>query len=105
MRKEVPEIGWGDFKMLRAGGPEVLAMRYDWRNNSVVVLHNLSSAPQEVRVEVGLQGDDGTRLVNLLSGEHSVADESGRHRILMEGYGYRWYRAGGLTYLLKRSDA
>jgi maltose alpha-D-glucosyltransferase/alpha-amylase len=22
----------------------------------------------------------------------------------MEGYGYRWYRVGGLDYLLKRSD-
>jgi maltose alpha-D-glucosyltransferase / alpha-amylase len=23
---------------------------------------------------------------------------------LMEGYGYRWYRVGGLDYLLRRSD-
>jgi len=22
----------------------------------------------------------------------------------MEGFGYRWYRIGGLNYLLKRSD-
>ncbi len=28
----------------------------------------------------------------------------GRHRLLLEGYGYRWYRVGGLDYLLKRSD-
>jgi maltose alpha-D-glucosyltransferase / alpha-amylase len=45
MRKEVPEIGWGDFTVLRAGTSEVLAIRYDWRNNSVVVLHNLSAVP------------------------------------------------------------
>jgi maltose alpha-D-glucosyltransferase/alpha-amylase len=24
--------------------------------------------------------------------------------MLLEGYGYRWYRIGGLDYLLKRSD-
>jgi maltose alpha-D-glucosyltransferase/alpha-amylase len=24
--------------------------------------------------------------------------------LLIEGYGYRWYRVGGLDYLLKRSD-
>lgn len=27
-----------------------------------------------------------------------------RHTLLLEGYGYRWYRVGGLDYLLKRSD-
>jgi maltose alpha-D-glucosyltransferase/alpha-amylase len=105
MRKEVPEIGWGDFSILRAGGPDVLAIRYDWRNNSVVVLHNFSAVPREVWVDVGLEGEGGARLVNLLSQEHSFADVSGRHCILIEGYGYRWYRAGGLGYLLNRSDS
>lgn len=105
MRKEVPEIGWGDFSILRAGGPDVLAIRYDWRDNSVVVLHNFSAVPREVWVDVGLEGEGGARLVNLLSEEHSVADGSGRHCILIEGYGYRWYRAGGLGYLLNRSDS
>jgi len=104
MRKEVPEIGWGDFDILRSGTREVLAMRYDWRDNSVVVVHNLSAQPCEIRLSVGLEGDEGLRLVNLLSTDHSVADESGKHRILLEPYGYRWYRAGGLSYLLKRSD-
>ena len=36
MRKEVPEIGWGDFTVLKVGDPGVLALRYDWRNNSVL---------------------------------------------------------------------
>jgi polyhydroxybutyrate depolymerase len=35
---------------------------------------------------------------------HSRADERGRHTLLLEGYGYRWYRVGGLDYLLRRSD-
>ena len=35
-------------------------------------------------------------LVNLLAMEDSRADESGRHRIQLDAYGYRWYRAGGL---------
>ena len=54
MRKEVPEIGWGDF----AGDPDarrrVLVMRYDWRNNSVLFVHNLDEKPREVSFEVGL---------------------------------------------------
>src|ERR1700677_35101 len=42
MRKEVPEIGWGDFSFISAGTPQVLAMQYDWRNNGVLCVHNLT---------------------------------------------------------------
>jgi maltose alpha-D-glucosyltransferase/alpha-amylase len=38
MRKEVPEIGWGDFKVLDLGDKSIFAVRYDWRNNSVLTL-------------------------------------------------------------------
>ena len=103
MRKEVPEIGWGDFSVLRTRTPEVLALRYDWRNNSVIVLHNLGALPREILLDVGLAGKESERLVNLLSSDHSVANRSGKHCILLEPYGYRWYRAGGLAYLLNRT--
>jgi maltose alpha-D-glucosyltransferase/alpha-amylase len=102
MRKEVPEIGWGDFEILKVRDPAVLAIRYDWRNNSVLVMHNLHEEPREVLLDVKL-GEPGLRLMNLLGDEHSKAEKSGKHRIVLEGYGYRWYRVGGLDYLLKRS--
>jgi maltose alpha-D-glucosyltransferase/alpha-amylase len=103
MRKEVPEIGWGDFVVLRTQ-PDILAIRYDWRNNSVVALHNLSAVPREIWLDIGLEATNEQRLINLLSEEHSIADHSGKHRILIEAYGYRWFRAGGLAYLLNRTD-
>jgi maltose alpha-D-glucosyltransferase/alpha-amylase len=40
----------------------------------------------------------------LLTEDHSRAEEDGRHHLLLEAYGYRWYRVGGLDYLLKRSE-
>jgi maltose alpha-D-glucosyltransferase / alpha-amylase len=40
----------------------------------------------------------------LLAENHSRADDRGKHTLMLEGYGYRWYRVGGLDYLLKRSD-
>src|ERR1700729_2260656 len=43
MRKEVPEIGWGTFAILRVDTDEVLAMRYDWRGNAVLFLHNFGA--------------------------------------------------------------
>jgi maltose alpha-D-glucosyltransferase/alpha-amylase len=67
-------------------------------------VHNLDGKPREVTLDPGL-GDDGALLVNLLSDDHSRADrKTGRQRLLLEPYGYRWYRIGGLDYLLKRSD-
>jgi maltose alpha-D-glucosyltransferase/alpha-amylase len=104
MRKEVPEVGWGDFKVIATRDPAVLVVRYDWRNNSVVFVHNLDEKPCEVSFATGLAGDAGKCLVNLLSEDHSQANERGQHTLILEAYGYRWYRAGGLDYLLKRSD-
>jgi len=105
MRKEVPEIGWGDYQILRLRDPAILALRYDWRNNSVVILHNLDPKAREITFDVGLEGEGGRLLVNLLSDDHSEAQPNGKHKLVIEGYGYRWYRAGGLDYLLRRTEA
>ena len=104
MRKEVPEIGWGDFKVIATRDPAVLIVRYDWRNNSVLFVHNLDEKPRVISFSVGLPGDAGALLVNLLAENHSRANKRGKHRLLVEAYGYRWFRVGGLDYLLKRSE-
>jgi maltose alpha-D-glucosyltransferase/alpha-amylase len=104
MRKEVPEVGWGDFEVLSIRDPAVLAIRYDWRNNSVLFVHNFDAIPREVGFSTGLRGNEGRLLINLLTEDHSRAGEDGKHHLLLEAYGYRWYRVGGLDYLLKRSD-
>jgi maltose alpha-D-glucosyltransferase / alpha-amylase len=105
MRKEVPEVGWGDFEVLDTGDDAVLGMRYDWRNNSVLFLHNFADGPREVKFSTGLKGDNRSdALINLLAADHSNADEKRKHCVLLDPYGYRWYRVGGLDYLLKRSE-
>jgi maltose alpha-D-glucosyltransferase / alpha-amylase len=104
MRKEVPEVGWGDFKVIATRDPAILIIRYDWRNNSVLFAHNLDERPREISFSVRLPSKSGQLLINLLSEDHSRAGTRSKHRLLMEGYGYRWYRIGGLDYLLKRTD-
>jgi maltose alpha-D-glucosyltransferase / alpha-amylase len=104
MRKEVPEIGWGDFSLLATGCNDVFGLRYEWRNNSVLFLHNLSGSPREISFVSGVQRAPDEMLVNLLSNDHSRASDAGVHTVLMEPYGYRWYRVGGLDYLLKRTE-
>ena len=104
MRKEVPEVGWGQFKVLDVGDDAVLGLRYDWRNNSVLFLHNLADSPREIEFSTGLKGEEGGLLINLLSSDHSRAGNNGRHCVCLEAYAYRWYRVGGLDYLLKRTE-
>ena len=102
MRKEVPEFGWGDFEALDTGNAAVLALHYTWRNNEVLAVHNLID--QVVEIELQLKGEAGKKLVSLFDHAHSEADRRGRHRLILEPYGYLWYRMGGLGYLLDRSD-
>ena len=104
MRKEVPEIGWGDFELIATRDASVLAIRYDWRNNSVLFVHNLASTPREISFSVKVAGENGRVLINLLSEDHSQARTFREASVMLEAYGYRWYRVGGLDYLLNRSD-
>ncbi len=105
MRKEIPEIGWGDFSFLPLLTSGVLAMEYTWRNNSVVCVHNLVSEPQEIRFRLRTKNAcEYEQLTNLLSDDHCLPNK-GHYCIVLEPYGYRWFRVGGLEYLLRRSEA
>jgi maltose alpha-D-glucosyltransferase/alpha-amylase len=101
MRKEVPEIGWGDFSFLSASATDVLIMRYEWRSSSVLFIHNLSGLPREVSFSAGAEPCE---LINLLSNDHSQPTEGGKHRILLEPYGYRWFRVCALDQLLEHKN-
>ncbi|WP_448100387.1 alpha-amylase family protein [Luteibacter jiangsuensis] len=98
MRKEIPEVSWGDFEVLPLDDNAVLMLRYTWRGNAVLFLHNLCDAP----VEVDFAGP--AQLTNVLSEDHSRPDERGRHQVMLEPYGYRWFREGGLGYILDREE-
>jgi maltose alpha-D-glucosyltransferase/alpha-amylase len=100
LRKECPEFGWGTYKTLRTGDSSVLAIHYEWRNNSLVTIHNFHERSKSITLDIG--GKEGARLVNLFAGEHSQAGPGGKHKIVIEGYGYRWYRIGDLGHILKR---
>src|SRR5207248_4797814 len=62
MRKEVPEIGWGQFDIVDTGDPAVLALHYTWLDNRVLVVHNLRGDVREITVR--LDGAPGRTLTN-----------------------------------------
>ena len=90
MRRECPEISWGNWRILEVDAPGVLAMRYSWDNRSLVTLHNFTPKPRAVR----LRPSDikASALVDLLATHDSHAGESGAHVVQLQPYDYRWFR-------------
>ena len=65
------------------------------RSGSVLFLHNLSEHAREIFFRTGTDAAEGEELTNLLGNDHSHAGPDGRHRVLLEAYGYRWFRLTG----------
>jgi maltose alpha-D-glucosyltransferase/alpha-amylase len=101
-RKECPEISWGRFTVLRTTAREVLALRYDWRNTSLVTLHNFADRASRVRLRVD-SPNDGI-LVDVFGDHHSRAQNDGDHRFTLEAHGWRWLRVGSADNTLELSD-
>jgi maltose alpha-D-glucosyltransferase/alpha-amylase len=99
VRKECPEIGLGKCAILDTGSSHVLAMRYDWRGNSVLVVHNCDEQPHEITVRPEVPG--GELLANLLADEDLRSASNGEHRIALNSLEYRWFRVGGLGYAVR----
>jgi len=102
MRKECPEISWGSFSVLRTNVPEVLAVRYDWRETSLLTLHNFSATAQRLKLKVGCEHDE--LLVEVFDNRNSRIHNDGLHRIRLEPYAWRWFRVGAPDNILNRSD-
>ena len=94
MRRECPEISWGDWKILKTSEPGVLIMRYQWHDHSLLILHNFTAKPKAPRISCANAGDH--ILVDLLAKNDSRSEPSGSHVINLPPYAYRWYRAGGI---------
>ena len=100
-RKECPEIGWGTMEILSVGPADVLAIRYDWRNTSLVTLHNFSSEPRAVSFK--LDCPRGDRLVDVFFPRESHSDSSEDHQMDLAPYDWRWYRVGSADNSLDRA--
>ena len=104
MRKECPEISWGDWKILSTDESGVLVMRYEWDEHTLVTLHNFTSKPRAVvldRAAVAV-GHPVAKLVDLLAQNDSRIDGQGRFVIQLQPYDYRWFRAGGIDLNMPR---
>ncbi|MFC3199997.1 alpha-amylase family protein [Parapedobacter deserti] len=87
VRKACPEIGFGDFEIIRSSSKYIFAVRYEHDGKSLLTIHNFSATPQEFRL-TGVRLADQP-LMDLISGQ-PVGTKGGRLRLA--GYGYSWCR-------------
>jgi maltose alpha-D-glucosyltransferase/alpha-amylase len=91
LRKECPEIGWGEWNLVSTRTPSVLALVHRWRGRAVLCVHNFDDHPREFTL--GLEcGSE--RLVSLRDEHDAIAMRNGRPRLQLEPHGYAWYRLG-----------
>src|SRR6188768_2151731 len=100
-RKQCREISWGDYVVLRTNVPDVLALRYDWRDTALLTLHNFGSGRRRVRVKLDCRNDDV--VVDVFDNRQSRKHNDGAHHIDLDGHGWGWYTVGSADNSLDRS--
>jgi maltose alpha-D-glucosyltransferase/alpha-amylase len=94
LRKECPEIAWGRFEPVATGSDSVIGFSYVWRDNRIVLLHNLADRPVDVRLRLpGVH-----ELTNLMTAADDRTSSNGGYRFSIEELGFRWFRCGTRAY-------
>ncbi len=88
-RKETPELGFGDWRVLDHDVDSVLAHACTWDDRTIVAVHNL--APEPCRLSIPLGIGDAVAYHDLFGGGREELDEP-ILRLTLEGYGCGWYR-------------
>ena len=100
LRKERPEIGYGEWEILETGEPHTLAVTYVHLGTRVVTLHNF--AERAVTVRFALPGAGGADLVDLTepfeTGPQRGEEE---YELRLGAYGYRWFRLRGTNPVMR----
>jgi maltose alpha-D-glucosyltransferase/alpha-amylase len=86
-RESCPEIGWGEIQVIEADNPAVFVHRIGWNGGAMLALHNLRDQP--VEVQLGAQGSEVDHKTEIFADRTYRTD-----RLVLEPFGYRWFRLG-----------
>jgi maltose alpha-D-glucosyltransferase/alpha-amylase len=92
-RKEWPEFGWGEWRVLGTRHPAVLATAATWDGGSVLAVHNFGDAPARVSVRLPKEATGAGRWRPIFGPTDGPAPEINGDRLSGElpPYGYHWY--------------
>ncbi len=91
VRRESPELGWGEWRALDVDDPHVLAIETRWRHHRTVTLHNLSAEPAKVRLPDDTQDPGHGQRMRQTLGDADPPYSPGQE-ITVGRYGFRWLR-------------
>jgi maltose alpha-D-glucosyltransferase/alpha-amylase len=88
VRRECPELGWGQWRTIKVSDPRVLVIEARWRDCRMITLHNLSADPATIPLP-----DD---LADLARSTQVLGDTEPPYRpgqeVRLGRYGFRWLR-------------
>ncbi len=92
-RRETPELGWGEMTILDSGCPSVIAHMVAGEGRSILLVHNLSPEPGEVRLHVPITRDVAPpEIVDLMNAGHDLElGPRGRVEFVSGAYGHHWF--------------
>jgi maltose alpha-D-glucosyltransferase/alpha-amylase len=98
-RKEWPEFGWGDWRILPTRSRETLAHLATWAGGSAMAVHNFADRPVRISLRLPADARDGTGWRHLFgvapadgrAAPPPPAPEGGRLRVELPPYGYHWF--------------
>ena len=92
-RRQCREFGWGTFETVDTDNPAVFAHAVLWNNRVIVAVHNLSSKPTDLSLDVS--DYDADRAVDVLGDRDDIPIKRGHLDLQLEGYDHRWLRLCG----------
>ncbi len=95
LRKNCPEIGRGDWKIIKSRGDNVLIMSFEHLGSTVITLHNMSSNPCVEKFS--LEVKQGSNLVDLIEPHEVEPNEKMTYEVNLGAFGYRWFRLRGVN--------
>jgi maltose alpha-D-glucosyltransferase/alpha-amylase len=95
-RRECPEIGAGQCRVIDTGNDAILGIRYDdpEHESAIVVLNNLS--PDRQTIALDLTEREIATDTGLLADRRYEPLDPKTQRMRINGFGYRWLRLGGV---------
>jgi maltose alpha-D-glucosyltransferase/alpha-amylase len=90
LRKQCPEIGLGEWKILPTKQPQLLHLFYQWNERCLLVVHNFSA--EQLEVKLSIKEASGNKLIDLIGKEEITESAPGKFTIALNAHGYRWFR-------------
>jgi glycosidase len=92
-RRETPELGWGEMTILSTDRPSVMAHLVAGEGRSILLVHNLSPEPCELRLALPVDRHaDMPEIVDLLNLGHDLElDRRGVVEFVVGAYGHHWF--------------